>query len=110
MISKIIFLSICFASDTGSVPTEKTEVVSEKTETESSMITVVTGTSSLVEDKTIAMKRDVIALELFLRDQKNYKNFCSGIKWVQPSIEVYKVKLSSQLPETCKAKIPAGNN
>ncbi len=48
------------------------------------------------------LKRDMQALELFLQDQKDYKNHCSQLKWEQPDIAVYKKELRSQLPEGCK--------
>jgi hypothetical protein len=48
------------------------------------------------------MKRDVTALELFLKDQEEYRIYCPQIKWSQPNIEVYKKSLVSQLPKGCK--------
>ena len=48
------------------------------------------------------LKRDMKALEIFLQDQEDHKEYCPKIKWEQPSIEVYKEKLESQLPEDCK--------
>jgi hypothetical protein len=44
----------------------------------------------------------MIALELFLQDKKDYKEFCPKISWEQPIIDVYKKELKSQLPEECK--------
>lgn len=42
------------------------------------------------------------ALELFLQDQEDHKEHCPKIEWEQPTIEVYREKLKSQLPEECK--------
>ena len=47
------------------------------------------------------LKRDMIALELFLQDQEDHSKFCPETKWKQPSIEVYKETLESQLPKNC---------
>ncbi|MBW2993970.1 hypothetical protein KY315_00950 [Candidatus Woesearchaeota archaeon] len=60
-----------------------------------------------VEDKTGDMARDMAALELFLTDQKSHKEFCSDLRWVQPSIDVYKEKIESQLSNECKERIPS---
>lgn len=60
-----------------------------------------------VEDKTSDMVRDMTALELFLIDQKIHKEFCTNLRWEQPSIDVYKEKLESQLSDECKERIPA---
>jgi len=48
------------------------------------------------------LKKDMIALELFLQDQDDKEEFCPKLKWTQPDIEVYKKTLKSQLPEECK--------
>lgn len=50
---------------------------------------------------------DMKSMELFLLDKTQYQEHCAGIKWEQPTIDVYKEKLVSQLPEECKAKVPA---
>tara|TARA_Y100001937_G_C7071106_1_gene308431 strand:- start:534 stop:788 length:255 start_codon:yes stop_codon:yes gene_type:complete len=42
------------------------------------------------------------ALEIYLQDKKDHKKYCPSKKWTQPSLEVYKEKLKSQLPEGCK--------
>ena len=52
--------------------------------------------------ETDELKRDMIALELYLQDQKDHKEHCPSVTWEQPDIEVYKEKLKSQLPEGCK--------
>tara|TARA_R100001015_G_C4595054_1_gene150301 strand:- start:71 stop:292 length:222 start_codon:yes stop_codon:yes gene_type:complete len=48
------------------------------------------------------LKKDMIALELFLKDKEDHKDHCPRLKWVQPDIEIYKKTLKSQLPEGCK--------
>jgi hypothetical protein len=48
------------------------------------------------------LKRDMIALELFLKDKEDKKEHCPKLKWEQPDISVYKETLESQLPEECK--------
>ena len=48
------------------------------------------------------LKKDMIALELFLKDQDDHEKNCPKLKWKQPSIDVYKDTLKSQLPEGCK--------
>ena len=48
------------------------------------------------------LKRDMIALELFLKDKEDKKEYCPNLKWEQPDISVYKKTLKSQLPENCK--------
>ena len=53
-------------------------------------------------DPTDDLKRDMKALELFLQDQKDHKEHCPALKWVQPKISVYKKELKSQLPKECK--------
>jgi len=48
------------------------------------------------------LKRDMIALELFLQDKEDKKKHCPKLNWKQPDISVYKETLKSQLPEKCK--------
>ena len=48
------------------------------------------------------LKRDTKALELYLQDKEDKKKHCPKWKWEQPSIEVYKKTLKSQLPQGCK--------
>jgi len=47
------------------------------------------------------LKKDMIALELFLQDQEDHAKYCPKLAWEQPDIEVYKKELISQLPEGC---------
>ena len=49
---------------------------------------------------------DMLSIELFLTDKKNFKLYCGDMKWEQPSIKIYKKELVSQLPANCQAKIP----
>jgi hypothetical protein len=46
--------------------------------------------------------RDTKALELFLQDKQDHKDYCPGIRWAQPKIKIYKETLKSHLPEDCK--------
>ena len=48
------------------------------------------------------LRREMIALELFLQDKKDYSELCHKVEWIQPVIDVYKEELKSQLPEGCK--------
>ena len=50
------------------------------------------------------LKNDMLCLELYLKDRKDHKEFCPGIKWEQPSLEEYKKDPRSHLPEGCKEK------
>ena len=54
--------------------------------------------------KCDGIKRDMKALELYLQDQEDHQKYCPNLKWKQPKISVYKEKLKSQLPKTCKKK------
>ena len=53
------------------------------------------------------MMVDMLSIELFLTDKKNFELYCQGINWEQPSIKIYKKELVSQLPANCIAKVPA---
>ena len=66
------------------------------------MILFLALSMSVAEEPTDEMKRDIIALELFLQDETDHKKFCPEICWDQPKLDVYKEKLKSQLPEDCK--------
>ena len=48
------------------------------------------------------IKNNLLALEFFLSDKKSHDKFCPNIEWDQPSIEVYKKKPKSYLPDECK--------
>ena len=39
------------------------------------------------------LKRDMIALEIFLQDKADKEEYCPKIKWEQPDISVYKKEL-----------------
>lgn len=56
----------------------------------------------LSTDGLSEIERDARALEIYLQDRKDYEEYCSQLEWEQPSIEVYKETLISQLPEECK--------
>ena len=65
------------------------------------MIFLLTSMALAQEPACEDLKRDMIALELFLQDQEDHHKYCSKIPWKQPDIEVYKKELISQLPENC---------
>ena len=48
------------------------------------------------------LKRNMKALEIFLKDQDDHEQYCANVKWTQPDIKVYKKELKSQLPKGCK--------
>jgi hypothetical protein len=50
------------------------------------------------------LKNDMMGLELFLQDKKDYKEYCPQTSWLQPSLEKYKEDPRSYLPEACKAE------
>ncbi len=52
--------------------------------------------------ETDGLKRNMVALEIYLKDQEEHKALCPHLAWVQPDIEVYKQQLVSQLPKECK--------
>ena len=48
------------------------------------------------------LKNDVVGLEFFLQDRKDYKTHCPYIRWEQPNLEEYKKEPKSYLPKNCK--------
>ena len=48
------------------------------------------------------IERDTKALELYLQDKKDHKEYCPEIDWDQPPLATYKEELKSYLPEGCK--------
>ncbi len=58
--------------------------------------------STAAVQETDDLKRNMAALELFLKDQEDYRQHCPDIKWTQPDIKIYKKELVSQLPAGCK--------
>jgi hypothetical protein len=48
------------------------------------------------------MERDALALELYLQDKQDHKDYCPHIEWNQPPLSTYKETLRSHLPEGCK--------
>jgi hypothetical protein len=62
---------------------------------------LILNATPVVEQECDNLKRDMEALEIFLQDQEDHKNYCPKIEWEQPSIEVYKKELKSQLPANC---------
>ena len=58
--------------------------------------------STISVQETSDLKKNMAALEIYLKDQEEHKALCPDIKWVQPDIEIYKKSLVSQLPAGCK--------
>jgi len=54
-----------------------------------------------MDEKTEDLKNNMVALEIFLKDQEDYEKFCPKKKWTQPEMIEYKKKLRSMLPEDC---------
>lgn len=59
-----------------------------------------------VSEKTNDVLTEMRVLELLLLDQNNHKKYCADIVWEAPAIEVYREKLTSLLPDSCKERIP----
>lgn len=68
----------------------------------SGMFMLLFGGEPIIAQDCDELKRDMTALELFLQDKKDHKEFCPKFSWIQPTIDVYKKELKSQLPEGCK--------
>ena len=48
------------------------------------------------------LRNDMMGLELFLQDKKDYTEHCPSTAWEQPPLDEYKVDPKSYLPEGCK--------
>ena len=48
------------------------------------------------------LRNDMMGLELFLQDKKDYAEHCPSTAWEQPPLDEYKVDPKSYLPEGCK--------
>ena len=51
-----------------------------------------------------SLKNDVLGLEFYLQDKKDYKTYCPYTKWEQPKLDEYKKEPKSYLPKDCKAE------
>jgi len=60
--------------------------------------------SDKCKDKAEALKNDMMGLEFFLQDKKDYKTYCPYNKWKQPALVTYKKEPKSYLPKGCKAE------
>ena len=49
------------------------------------------------------LERDARALELYLQDRDDHKNYCPQVEWDQPPLSTYKEQLRSHLPRGCKS-------
>ena len=93
----ILFLFACAAQADELALEEPTEIVEINN----------TGIPQHPEDRSKEqIMIDMLSIELYLTDKKNYKLYCQEIKWEQPSIKIYKKELVSQLPIKCQIKIP----
>jgi hypothetical protein len=61
----------------------------------------ISSTVIFVADNISDLERNAKALEIYLQDKKDYKDNCPNIDWKQPSLDIYKKNLESQLPEGC---------
>lgn len=52
-----------------------------------------------------SLKKDVLGLELYLKDKKNHRDHCPTIKWEQPKLEKYKKESKSYLPKECVPEV-----
>ena len=66
------------------------------------LVMLMSGTLANAAPECDDLKRDMVALELFLQDKEDKTEHCPKLKWEQPDIEVYKKTLKSQLPQSCK--------
>ena len=48
------------------------------------------------------IKKEMLGLEFFLRDKKEYKENCPSIEWEQPKLKKYIKEPKSYLPKKCK--------
>jgi len=49
------------------------------------------------------VERDARALELYIQDKQDHKDYCPDVEWDQPALDIYKSTLESHLPEFCKS-------
>ena len=66
------------------------------------MFMMLFNSDPLIAQNCDELRSDMVALELFLQDKRDHPELCPQIEWEQPSIDVYKKELKSQLPEGCK--------
>lgn len=97
----ILFFLACVAQADEPAPVETPEEVVVEN------IPIPTEMPKSSHPMTEQLMTDMVSLELYLMDKTQYKEFCAGIVWDQPIIDIYKQTMISHLPEECKAKIPA---
>ena len=56
----------------------------------------------ILADGMSDIERDARALELYLQDRQDHKDYCPQIDWNQPPLDTYKETLRSHLPDGCK--------
>jgi len=82
----------------GSTPIEDSSGESYQEETHED------SSSDKCKDKAESLKNDMMGLEFFLQDKKDYKTHCSYKNWKQPALLTYKKEPKSYLPKGCKAE------
>jgi hypothetical protein len=80
---------------------EEIETVLSDEEFAETITLVAEEASKSTGEKAADLKNDMVALELFLKDQEDHEKFCSKLTWKQPEMIEYKKKLRSMLPEDC---------
>ena len=85
----------------------KNEVVAQATKANTRKQVEPTGLfyntlKTVSNDELTEIEISAKALEIYLQDKSDYDKHCPSKKWKQPSLDVYKEKLKSQLPEGCK--------
>ena len=98
----ILFFLACAAQADEPAPIETPEEVIVETEPPPAPSEMPKSSDPMTEQ----LMTDMVSLELYLMDKAQYKEFCAGIVWDQPIIDIYKQTMISHLPEECKAKIP----
>ena len=98
----ILLFSACgdVSADEGDEIEEIKTVLSDE-EFAETITLVAEEASKSTGEKAEDLKNNMIALELFLKDQEDHEKFCSKLEWTQPEMIEYKKKLRSLLPEDC---------
>ena len=64
-------------------------------------VVYVSGEAEPYQEEVRDLRNDILGLEFYMCDKKNYETYCSHIEWEQPSLEVYKRDPRSYLPDDC---------
>lgn len=63
---------------------------------------VTTPKASVSNEELTEIEISAKALEIYLQDKSDHAKHCPSRQWKQPSLDVYKEALKSQLPSGCK--------